>query len=129
MAEGEPLYLTEELPAATGSEGGFFSRFDFFGGAAEPADHYTQLVQRGDAGVDAFLTRFGHVAQAEQEKFGIPASVTLATALLYSRAGTAAGTRTHNNYFALGCTADWNGTTGRVGGGLPAELRKCLDEL
>ncbi len=116
VAEGEPQYLTEEQDPVAEQRGGFFSRFHFFGGGAETADHYTQLLQRGDAGVDAFLTRFGHVAQAEQEKFGIPASVTLATALLYSRAGSAAGARTNNNYFALGCTADWNGATDRIGG-------------
>ena len=115
VAEGEPLFYTEEQ-AAVADGGGFFSRFHFFGGGAEAADLYTQLVQRGDAGVDAFLTRFSHVAQAEQEKFGIPPSITLATALLYSRAGTGSGARENNNFFGLGCTADWNGSTGRVGG-------------
>ncbi len=116
VAEGAPLYLTEAQDAVAEGSEGFFSRFHFFGGGEATADRYAQLVQRGDAGVDAFLTRFSHVAQAEQEKFGIPASITLATALLYSRAGAAAGARENNNFFGLGCTADWNGTTGRIGG-------------
>ncbi|MBB4080455.1 hypothetical protein GGR28_003089 [Lewinella aquimaris] len=116
-SSAEPLYYTDERTAAASKDsgGGFFSRFNIFASNSE-ADQFSLLEKVGDAQVAAYLERFGHVAQAEQKKFGIPASVILATGLLYSRAGQAAGARDLNNYFGLGCTADWNGATGRSGG-------------
>ncbi|MCP9236870.1 glucosaminidase domain-containing protein [Lewinella sp. JB7] len=117
VAGDETLLYTEDRGEASesGGGGGFFSRFNIFGGSEETT-RFDHLVRGGDAPVAAFIERFGHVAQAEQQKFGIPASVILATGLLYSRAGNAAGTRDLNNYFGLGCSADWNGATGRAAG-------------
>ena len=105
-------YYTEQRESDTG--GGFFSRFNFFGGS-EP-DLYERLTAQAEADVEAFVTRFAHVAQAEQEKFGIPASVVLASGLLYSRGGQAAAVRDLNNYFRLGCTDDWTGPRGTADG-------------
>lgn len=104
-------YYTEQREAGNG---GFFSRFNFFGGGAP--DLFERLSGQADADVEAFVTRFAHVAQAEQEKFGIPASITLATGLLYSRGGRAAAVRDLNNYFRLGCSADWTGARGTADG-------------
>ncbi|PPK85191.1 flagellum-specific peptidoglycan hydrolase FlgJ [Neolewinella xylanilytica] len=106
-------YYTDEGGAAVRS-GGFFSRFNFFGG--DEPDLFDRLTGVPDAEVEAFLTRFAHVAQAEQEKFGIPASVILATGLLYSRGGQSAPVRELNNYFYLSCGADWQGATGQSEG-------------
>ena len=106
----------ESVPVAAqvSDGGGFFSRFHLFGGG-EP-DRFERLMGLEDATVDAFIERFAHVAQAEQEKFGIPASIGLAAALLYSRGGEAAAVRDLNNYFQLGCTADWSGDRGTADG-------------
>jgi flagellum-specific peptidoglycan hydrolase FlgJ len=50
-----------------------------------------------------FIERFSRVALAEQEKFGIPASVILGTALLQSQSGTSSLARIKNNYFNMTC--------------------------
>ena len=61
---------------------------------------------------EAYIRRFAHVAQAEQAKFGIPASITVASGLLHSAAGTRDMARLGNNHFALPCTSDWTGESG-----------------
>jgi len=106
VAGGEPLLLSEE---ETGRSKGFFSRFNFFGGGAEAPTRMERLDQLGEAQLITFLDRFDHVAQAEQRKFGIPASIILGTALLYSDAGSSRLTEADNSYFGLGCTDDWDG--------------------
>ncbi len=113
-AEELPLLLSDEQPAVARS-GGFFSRFNFFGGA-DKVDRVELLGRQGQQRVRAFVERFGHVAQAERDKFGIPASVILAVGLLNSQAGQAPATRQLNNYFGLGCDRGWAGPTGYAGG-------------
>lgn len=49
--------------------------------------------------VEAYVTRFSKVAATEMEKFGIPASIKMAQALLESRAGEHPDTRHSNNHF------------------------------
>lgn len=92
---------------------GFLSRFSLFGSTEKPS-HYDLLSRMGEAEVEAFLRRFANVAQAEQDKFGIPASITLANSLLFSVAGTNEAARTYNSFFGLACTTDWPGPTGRA---------------
>lgn len=62
------------------------------------------------------LQRFAKVAVAEQEKFGIPASVLLGCALLNSTAGTYAPAEQLNNYFALPCGDAWTGASAESNG-------------
>ena len=112
--EAQPLLLTDEQPALPRTSG-FFSRFNFFGGSEE-VDRVELLGRQGQQRVRAFVERFGHVAQAERDKFGIPASVILAVGLLQSQAGQAAATQQLNSYFGLGCDRGWAGSTGYVGG-------------
>ncbi|MCB9081579.1 MAG: glucosaminidase domain-containing protein [Lewinellaceae bacterium] len=47
----------------------------------------------------AFINRFSRVAQAEMDKFHIPASVKMAQGLMESRAGTHPAVAEHQNYF------------------------------
>lgn len=63
----------------------------------------------------AFLKRFSKVAQAEQQKYGIPASVFLALAYVNSFSGQRALSRTQHNYFALPCGAGWAGKKVEIG--------------
>lgn len=51
----------------------------------------------------AYIARYSHSAQQEQEKFGIPASITLAQGLLESDAGNSRLARRTNNHFGLKC--------------------------
>lgn len=55
-----------------------------------------------------YLKRFAKVAVQEQEKFGIPASIILANALLHSRAGITPLSKNDNNQFMLPCGKNWN---------------------
>jgi len=52
---------------------------------------------------EAYIARFKKVAQAEQRKFGIPASVTLAQGLLESNRGKSFLASKHNNHFGIKC--------------------------
>lgn len=118
-ANPEKPVLTDAEPsvapvAKTSEKAGFLERFNLFG-AGEPS-RYDRLTRKEEKVVAAFIRRFSNVAQAEQEKFGIPASVTLASALLYGQAGDASAAKTYLNFFALGCQDEWSGATGRVAG-------------
>ncbi len=114
----EAPVLTEKLPEQPIAEksGGLFERFSLFGGSGREASAYDQLTRLEQKTVEDFIRRFSNVAQAEQEKFGVPSSITLANALLHTRAGSAPAARDHNNFFALGCDDNWPGSTGRADG-------------
>lgn len=71
--------------------------------------------------VQSFIQRFMEVARVEQEKFGIPASVVLGTALYESTAGHRKISDIHtNNFFGLLCaepeayTPAWQGRCKKV---------------
>ncbi len=65
-------------------------------GSARPAMAAGQLNEQRAA---AYIQRFRKVAAAEMEKFGIPASVKMAQALLESQAGELPAAREANNHF------------------------------
>jgi len=77
---------------------------------------YTAMLSAGDTRLTALAERFAQVAAAEQAKFGIPASITLASLLLHSQGGKAALVQKGNNFFAMPCTPDWLGDTVNEGG-------------
>ncbi len=52
---------------------------------------------------EAYVNRFSKVAQAEMEKYGIPASIKLAQGLLESNAGNSPIARENNNHFGIKC--------------------------
>ncbi|TXF88517.1 hypothetical protein FUA23_14630 [Neolewinella aurantiaca] len=115
----EKPILTESEPVSdpvvrAPEKAGFLERFNLFG--SDKPDKYDELTRREEQVIAAFIRRFSNVAQAEQEKFGIPASITLANALLHGQAGEAPAARSYLNYFALGCHDEWSGSTGRVAG-------------
>lgn len=60
-------------------------------------------LERSQASVREYLRRYQKVAVAEMEKFGIPASITLAQGLLESNAGESKLARTTNNHFGMKC--------------------------
>ncbi|GEM_PF-525187 len=51
----------------------------------------------------AYIRRFRKVARTEMQKFGIPASVKMAQALVESRAGSSRLARENNNHFGIKC--------------------------
>lgn len=79
------------------------------GGAAPSLEE--RLNQADPTMVKAYVARFSHVAKSEQRKYGIPACVIMAGALLQSQAGQYEIAQKGNNQFGLPCTADWQGET------------------
>jgi flagellum-specific peptidoglycan hydrolase FlgJ len=67
------------------------------------------LPEIGDDVAMAFFRRFRKVAEGEAQKFGIPASVILACAYTNSFAGSRDLVKSAHNYFALSCSANWEG--------------------
>ncbi|OAQ37940.1 hemagglutinin [Pedobacter psychrophilus] len=57
----------------------------------------------------SYINRFKTIAITEMNKFGIPASITLAQALLESGTGNSDLAKYANNHFGIKCTSDWAG--------------------
>lgn len=55
------------------------------------------------ANVNAYIARFHRVAIAEQRKFGIPASISLAQGIIESRSGRSTLAVKANNHFGIKC--------------------------
>lgn len=87
-------------------------RFDLTAAArsARKLSALDRLQRTGKERIQHYIDRFDKVARGEERKFGIPAKITLANALLHSQAGTAAwAEKGRNNHFLLPCTDDWKG--------------------
>ncbi len=56
-----------------------------------------------EQGVKAYIERYSKVAVAEMDKFGIPASITMAQAIIESRSGTSVLAARNNNHFGIKC--------------------------
>ena len=77
--------------------------------AAEPTHSPPSNKEVDQATAAAFVKRFAAVAISERKKFGIPASVLLATAFLNSNIGLSNAAQEANNFFSLPCSEDWEG--------------------
>ena len=56
-----------------------------------------------------YIEAFKEVAVEEMNKYGIPASITLAQGILESGSGNSSLARFANNHFGIKCTSDWKG--------------------
>ncbi|MBK1442040.1 glucosaminidase domain-containing protein [Parapedobacter sp. ISTM3] len=70
---------------------------------AQPAASYTST-----SGYE-YIERYKDIAIAEMERYGIPASIKLAQALLESGNGNSTLAREANNHFGIKCTPEWIG--------------------
>lgn len=57
----------------------------------------------------SYIAKFKTIAITEMNKYGIPASITLAQALLESGTGNSDLAKYANNHFGIKCTTDWKG--------------------
>jgi flagellum-specific peptidoglycan hydrolase FlgJ len=62
----------------------------------------TAAEMRGDESSE-YIQRFGKIAIGEMEKYGIPASISLAQGLIESRAGNSKLAMENNNHFGIKC--------------------------
>ena len=67
--------------------------------------------QTRNANYEAYIERYHKEAQAQQKKYGIPASITLAQGLLESAAGRSELAIRANNHFGVKCPGGWTGDT------------------
>jgi hypothetical protein len=86
--------------------------FDFLPSWGNDGSPMIERIARLDNNsIQQFFHRFQHVAESEQEKFGIPAAIILANSLLNSQAGKAPYAQQGHNFFRLTCSDDWQGQT------------------
>ncbi|RZM20648.1 MAG: LysM peptidoglycan-binding domain-containing protein [Pedobacter sp.] len=57
----------------------------------------------------SYIEAFKAVAIEEMNKYGIPASITLAQGIIESGSGNSSLARFANNHFGIKCTSDWKG--------------------
>ena len=104
LAASPPGPAYPELPEAAAQQPSEKLGLLFSGTEEKPASLQEDLQKLDAYELDAFIQRFVDVSRVEQEKFGIPASVVLATALYQSTAGhRKAADLSANNYFGLLC--------------------------
>ena len=73
----------------------------------------TMWAQSKSAAYEAYIEEYRYIAMEQQRKHGIPASITLAQALLESAAGKSELATKANNHFGIKCTSDWVGKSYR----------------
>jgi LysM repeat protein len=56
-----------------------------------------------------YIAQYNDIAKKHQDKYKIPASITLAQGILESGAGKSSLTQKSNNHFGIKCHADWTG--------------------
>jgi len=57
----------------------------------------------------AYVTQYKAIAMKEMKRTGVPASITLAQAILESKSGESDLAKKHNNHFGIKCKSDWTG--------------------
>ena len=81
---------TKSAPASASAKMGFISD-------AAPSTDIAETE------ASEYIARFSRIAQTEMQKFGIPASISLAQGLVESRAGNSTLARRNNNHFGIKC--------------------------
>jgi len=60
---------------------------------------------------ESYISKYSNAAVAEMERYGIPASITLAQGILESGNGESRLATEGNNHFGIKCHSNWNGET------------------
>ncbi len=63
-----------------------------------------------------YIKHYAHIAVQEMQQFEIPASITLAQALLHGQAGTDKLATKYNNHFSITCGSAWKAETIELNG-------------
>ena len=79
--------------------------------AQKPQQVITDNVLVKKYSAQDYIERYKSIAIAEMDKYGIPASITLAQGLLESGNGNGTLARLANNHFGIKCNSDWRGKT------------------
>jgi flagellum-specific peptidoglycan hydrolase FlgJ len=68
-----------------------------------------QLAEKMD--IESYVDQVERLAKLEMKEYGLPASVTMAQAILESNCGKSVLTLKANNHFGIKCKKDWTGET------------------
>ncbi len=60
---------------------------------------------------EEYVDRYKHIAIAHMERYGIPASITMAQGILESDCGNSRLSRSSNNHFGIKCKKNWTGAS------------------
>lgn len=69
----------------------------------------TVMAQRRNSSYEKYIHEYADLAIEHQRRYKIPASITLAQALLESGAGLSTLAKKSNNHFGIKCHSDWKG--------------------
>ena len=64
---------------------------------------------QNNAATIAYITQYKAIAMKEMKRTGVPASITLAQAIVESNSGESNLAKKHNNHFGIKCKSDWTG--------------------
>ncbi len=120
----------KEVQKAQTSTASMLDRFKLpWIGSGDVSIREKELANIDDNTKLAYLRRFAHVAQNEQKKFGIPASIILANGLLQSLAGQRDFAISSNNHFAIPCSLGWAGGQATYQGDCMREYATAWDSF
>jgi LysM repeat protein len=85
-------------------------------------------AQQKNAAFENYIRRYSHLAVQEEKKYKIPASITLAQALLESGAGRSVLARESNNHFGIKCH-EWNGKSYHKDAEIPNECFRAYGSV
>jgi len=64
---------------------------------------------QNNAATIAYINQYKTIAMKEMKRTGVPASITLAQAIVESNSGESNLAKNHNNHFGIKCKSDWTG--------------------
>ncbi|MFR9650757.1 MAG: glucosaminidase domain-containing protein [Rikenellaceae bacterium] len=76
-----------------------------------------------------YITRYRHIAIDHQQRYGIPASITMAQGILESDSGNSTLSRGSNNHFGIKCKSYWKGRTYYYTDDAPDECFRAYDTV
>ncbi len=78
---------------------------------------------------EEYIDQYRHIAIDHQQRYGIPASITMAQGILESDCGNSYLSRKSNNHFGIKCKSDWKGRTVRHTDDAPNECFRAYDNV
>ncbi len=91
---------------------------------ARTSRHATQRISR-----EEYINRYKSIAISHQQRYGIPASITMAQGILESDCGNSHLAKGSNNHFGIKCKADWRGRTFTHTDDAPDECFRAYDSV
>lgn len=78
---------------------------------------------------EEYINRYKSIAMAHQQRYGIPASITMAQGILESDCGNSHLAKGSNNHFGIKCKAHWKGRTFTHTDDAPDECFRAYDSV